>query len=262
MISIPLDQLNAWIAAFIYPVARILGFAASATILNSAGMPARVRLILGLALAVGITPSLPPIPAIVPTSGPGILTLINQILIGIGMGVSMRIVFAGIEMAGQTISNQMGLGFATFYDPLSTSQTAVISNFSTLLASLLFLSLNGHLVYFATLAESFRVIPISPVPLGVHSWKSLFISGRDIFLIGTILSLPVITALLITNLSLGVLNKAAPQLNLFAIGFPITLSIGFVGFALSLNYMAAPLEHFFNEAIVRMLNFALSAKTN
>ncbi|MEY4592373.1 MAG: flagellar biosynthetic protein FliR [Pseudomonadota bacterium] len=197
-------------------------------------------------------------PNVLPTSGQGILILVQQILIGVGMGFSMRMVFAGIEMAGQMIGNQMGLGFATFYDPLSTSQTVVIANFSTMLATLLFLSLNGHLVYFATLAQSFQSVPISSIPVAAQGWKIVVLAAEKIFIIGVVLSLPVVTALLITNLALGVLNKAAPQLNLFAIGFPITLGFGFIGYALSLDYMATPLERYFNEGMSTMLEFALS----
>ena len=258
MISFTTSQLNAWIVAFIYPVARILAFSASAPFLNNAGLPKKLRLTLGLALTIAIAPSLPPMPNIVPTSGPGLWILAQQILIGVGMGFSMRLVFAGIELSGQLAGNQMGLGFATFYDPLSTSQTVVIANFSTMIATLLFLSLNGHLVYFATLAESFHAIPVSLTPVSAEGWRLLALTGQKIFTIGVILSLPVVTVLLITNLALGVLTKAAPQLNLFAVGFPITLAVGFFTFMLSFSYMAIPLERFFNEGMSTMLEFALS----
>lgn len=258
MLSFTTAQLNAWIVAFIYPVARILAFAASAPFLNNSGLPKRMRLLLGLALTVAIIPTLPPMPNVVPTSGQGLWILVQQILIGVGMGFSMRVVFAGIELSGQLVGNQMGLGFATFYDPLSSSQTVVIANFATMIATLLFLSMNGHLIYFATLAESFHVIPVSLNPVSAEGWKILALSAQKIFIIGVVLSLPVVTALLITNLALGVLNKAAPQLNLFAVGFPITLSIGFIGLMLSLSYMAVPLERFFNEGMSTMLEFAIS----
>lgn len=258
MLSFTTAQLNAWIVAFIYPVARILAFAASAPFLNNSGLPKRIRLLLGLALTVAIVPTLPPMPNVVPTSGQGLWILAQQIMIGVGMGFSMRVVFAGIELSGQLVGNQMGLGFATFYDPLSSSQTVVIANFTTMIATLLFLSMNGHLIYFATLAESFHAVPVSANPVSADGWKILALSGQKIFMIGVVLSLPVVTALLITNLALGVLNKAAPQLNLFAVGFPITLGIGFIGFMLSLSYMAVPLERFFNEGMSTMLEFAIS----
>ena len=257
MFSITSAQLDLWIASFIYPLTRILALAATAPFLSNAGMPRRVRLMLGIALTVGIAPILPPMPAVTPASGLGLWILAQQVLIGVGMGVSMRLIFTAIDMASAIIAFQMGLGFATFYDPQSTAQTSVISNFMTLLASLLFISLNGHLIYFAVLAQSFNAIPISASSLDPSSWKLLASMGGKIFSTGLLLSLPVIVVLLITNLALGTLNRAAPQLNLFAIGFPITLTLGFVGIILMLGYIAIPLEQLFNEGLHAMLYFAL-----
>lgn len=258
MISFTSAQLNAWIVLFIYPATRILAFAATAPLLNNVGMPRRIRLMLGLALTVAIAPSLPPMPDILPTSGPGVLLLMQQIMIGVGMGFAMRVVFAGFDLAGQIMGFQMGLGFATFYDPLSTTQTIVVSNFLTLIATLLFLSLNGHLVYFATLAQSFHAIPVSVNLIKPEGWLSIALDGRKIFTIGLILSLPVVTVLLVTNLALGVLNRAAPQLNLFAIGFPVTLGLGFFTLALTLGNMGTPLQHVFEEGLANMLKFVLA----
>lgn len=258
MISFTTAQANAWIAAFIFPSARILAFIATAPLLSNTAIPRRVRLLLGIALVVAIVPSVPPIPTVIPTSGQGILILLQQMLIGIGMGFSMRLVFAGIEMAGDLIGSQMGLGFATLYDPMSASQTMVISNFLSLLTTLIFLSLNGHLVYFATLAESFRAIPIASTPIIGNAFSVLFLQGQKIFMIGVLLSLPIITALLITNLALGVLNRASPQLNLFAVGFPITILMGFWGIALILPNMIRPIEHLFDEGLQGILLFTLA----
>lgn len=258
MISFTAAQLNAWIVAFLYPVARILAFASTAPILNNAGLPKRLRLLLGLALAFAIAPGLPAMPHITPTSGPGLFLLVQEILIGSAMGFAIRLIYAGVDLGGQVIGMQMGLGFATAYDPLNTTQTVVIANFMTMITSLLFLSMNGHLIYVATLAESFKAIPISLTPIAASGWHTLVLMANKIFAIGLILSLPVVTILLITNLSLGVLNRAAPQLNLFAIGFPITLAAGFMGLALSLNYMAVPLQHFFEEGLSTLLVFAVA----
>lgn len=257
MISITSAQLDLWVASFIYPLTRILALAATAPFLSNAAMPRRVRLMLGIALTIGIAPILPPMPPVPPASGQGLWILSQQVLIGVGMGVSMRLIFTAIDMASAIIAFQMGLGFATFYDPQSTSQTSVVSNFMTLLASLLFLSFNGHLIYFSVLAHSFTAIPISATSLEPSSWYFLASLGSKIFSTGLLLSLPLIVVLMITNLALGTLNRAAPQLNLFAIGFPITLSLGFIGLALMMNYIAVPLEELFNDGLHAMLYFAL-----
>lgn len=219
-------------------------------------MPRRTRLILSLGVAVGIAPALPAMPAISPTSMIGLWILAQQILIGIGMGFSMRIVYTAIDQAGQFIGFQMGLGFATFFDKMSSAQTAVIAEFIGLLALLAFLSINGHLMYVATLTQSFVAIPVTATPLGSASWLNIAELGRHIFSGGLLLALPVIAALLITNIALGVLTRAAPQLNLFAVGFPITLMGGFVGLGLTLDYLSRPLLNIFELGLSSMLGFA------
>lgn len=256
MITLTSAQIDAWIAAFIYPLARILAVIASAPFWSSTAIPRRMRLVLGLAIAIALTPTLPPMPAVTPTSGLGMWILVQQMLIGLGMGFAMRIIYSAVDIAGEFIGLQMGLGFATFYDPLSSSQTPVISEFIDLLALLLFLSLNGHLLYVATLAQSFTAIPVSTTPLGMGSWLNLAELGSKMFAAGLLLALPIIVALMITNLALAVLTRAAPQLNIFSVGFTVTLIGGFFALAITLNYLAAPLQAIFEEGLSAMLGFA------
>lgn len=260
MISIGSAQIDAWIVAFIYPLSRILGFIATAPLWSSTGVPARTRLILGLAIAVALTPSLPPMPVVQPASLAGLWIMAQQMLIGIGMGFAVKIVFAAFDVAGEFIGTQMGLGFATFYDPLSSAQTPVIAEFINLLALLLFLSMNGHLLYLATLAQSFSAIPVSATPIAAGSWLNLVELGSRMFSAGLLLSLPVMAALMITNVALAVLTRAAPQLNLFALGFPLTLLGGFFALAISLNYMATPIQGIFEVGLEAMLGYVVQAK--
>lgn len=175
------------------------------------------------------------------------------------MGFAAKIVFTAFDMAGEFIGAQMGLGFATFYDPLSSAQTPVIAEFVGLLALLLFLSLNGHLLYLSTLAQSFSAIPISSVPLGTASWLNLAELGGKIFSAGLLIAMPIIVALTITNVALAVLTRAAPQLNLFALGFPLMLIGGFFSLAVSLSYLAAPMQEIFEFALSATLGFAVPA---
>lgn len=255
MISFSAAQLDAWMAAYLFPLTRILALIAVAPFFSNAALPRRVRVLVGLAVTVAIAPALPPMPNVGAGSGAALWIMVQQLLIGLAMGFSMRLVFAGVDMAGNVIAAQMGLGFATFYDPQNTAQTAVISEFISLLALMVFLSINGHLFYFATLAQSFQAIPVTVQPLPGASWLNLAELGSKIFYIGVLLSLPAVIALIITNLALGVLNRAAPQLNLFAIGFPITLAVGFIALAVSLNYLATPLQSFFEQGLETMLTF-------
>lgn len=253
MISIGSAQLDAWIAAYFFPLARILGFIAAAPLWSSASIPVRVKLLLGVGITVAIAPILPPLPGVQVGTLKGIAVLVEQMLIGISMGFAAKIVFAAIDLAGEYIGFQMGLNFATFYDPLNSSQTPVTTEFISLMGLLVFLSINGHLMFFATLAHSFFAMPIGSAFFNSSVWTSLTQLGAKIFATGLLLALPVIVALTIINIALGVLTRAAPQLNLFALGFPLTLTGGFITLALSLNYLATPLQHLFEFAIEAIL---------
>lgn len=259
MFSLTTAQIDAWIAFYAFPLARILGLVATAPLWSTAGIPRQTRLVLGLAIAIAIAPALPPMPSVQPASLAGLWILGQQMLIGIAMGFAARVVFAAVDMAGTYIGFQMGLGFATFYDPLEGAQTPVLAEFIGLLALLLFMALDGHLLYISTLAQSFHAIPIGPEALSPNSWRNIAELGSKIFSAGLLLALPVLVALMITNIALGVLTKAAPQLNLFALGFPLTLIGGFVTIGLSLNYLAVPLQALYDHALRAMLGFAVSA---
>lgn len=260
MISLSSAQIDAWIAAFIYPLTRILAFIAAAPLWGTAGIPRRTRLILAFAIAVALSPSLPAMPTVQPASLAGLWILLQQMLIGIGMGFAAKIVFTAFDLAGEFIGTQMGLGFATFYDPLNSSQTPVISEFISLLALLLFLAMNGHLLYLATLAQSFSAIPVSATPLAAGSWLNLAELGSKIFSAGLLLALPIVVALMITNIALAVLTRAAPQLNIFALGFPLTLIGGFIALAISLNYLATPIQAIFELGMSALLGFAVNGQ--
>ncbi|MBS1230296.1 MAG: flagellar biosynthetic protein FliR [Proteobacteria bacterium] len=255
MISLSSAEINAWIVAFFFPLARILALLTAAPPFNNAGLNAQVRLVLGLAITFAIAPALPTIAAIDPASGQGLLILAQQLLIGLSMGFAMRLVFTAVDLAGTMISNQMGLGFATAYDPQSAAQTAVISQFLGMLALLIFLAINGHLMVIATLGESFVLLPITAGAIASASWLNIANAGGMIFSSGVLLSLPVVVALLIANIALGVLGRVAPQLNLMAIGFPITIVLGFSALIVSLSYLASPLQALFEFGLQSMLGY-------
>lgn len=240
---------------FIYPLARVLGLFVTAPIFNNFATPVRIRLIIAIAVTFGVLPLVPPLPPIDLNSGTGFLVLAREMGIGIAMGFVMRIVFAAMLMAGEQVGFQMGLGFAVFYDPQNSAQTPIIAEYFSLLTTLMFLSMNGHLMMVATLAQSFQVIPIGPHALPENTWSNLVLFGSHIFSAGLLFSLPVTVALLVTNLALGILARAAPQLNLFAIGFPITMMSGFAVLSLSLSLFSAPLMSLFEEALRMMLHF-------
>jgi len=244
VLSVTSAQLDAWIAALMFPLARILGLVASAPLLSNRMVPVRVRLAIGIAVALAVMPALPPMPAVPADSMLAAAILVQQAFIGIAMGFMMRIVFAAVDVAGEMIGLQMGLSFAVFFSPQSGAQTAVIAEFLGLIALLVFVALNGHLMLLGVVVASFEWLPVGTAAKA-EGWLLIARYGTVMFASGLLLALPMVAALLITNTALGVLTRAAPQLNLFAVGFPITLSVGFLVLLLSLNVIAPALQSLF-----------------
>jgi flagellar biosynthetic protein FliR len=242
-------EINAWIAGLLWPLTRILGLVASAPLFGHASVPTQVKLILGVLLALIIAPTVPAIPALDPMSYAGLLILVQEMLVGVAMGFSMRLVFAAIEYAGELASSTMGLSFASFFDPTTQGRSAAISQFLSMVATMAFLAVNAHLVLLAALSESFVSLPISSTPLSLAAPLELARLGSRIFSAGLQIALPIIAALLITNVALGILTRAAPQLNIFGIGFPITLGVGLLTLSVALPYLNTPIQNLFNEGI-------------
>lgn len=256
MINLSAAQLDLWMASFLFPLARILGLIATAPILNNRAIPARVRMGFGAAMTLALIPALPP-SGLVVGSWPGLLALLQQMLIGIALGFSMRVVFTAIDLAGELIGLQMGLGFAMFYDPDNAAQSPVISEFLGLLAMLVFLSINGHLMLLAVIGNSFEWWPVGADLFPANGWMAIARWGGTIFSAGVMLALPVIAALLVVNIALAILTRAAPTLNLFAIGFPVTLIAGFVMLLLSMPFFAPALQQLFDYGLRTVAQLAM-----
>jgi flagellar biosynthetic protein FliR len=252
MITVTSAQLNAWLAMLMFPLARVLGLFAIAPIFGGTGVPRRIRLVVGLAVAFALVPGLPPVPAISPGSWTGILIVAQQILIGVLMGLTLRIVFAAVDVAGEMIGLQMGLSFAVFYDPQSSGQTPVLGEFLSLLTTLIFLAMNGHLLTISVLAESFHLLPIGTTPMSAPGLAAAVSWAAVLFSAGVLLSLPVVAALLIANIAMGVLSRVAPQLNLFAVGFPVTIVSGFAVLTISLPYFGSAMERLFDQGFTAL----------
>ncbi|MDR2925365.1 MAG: flagellar biosynthetic protein FliR [Azoarcus sp.] len=254
-LSVTSAQLDAWLAAFMYPLVRLLGMMMTAPIFSNRGMAVRLRLAAGLGIAVAVLPAAPPMPDIAPGSGIGLLVLGEQVLIGAAIGFVVRLVFAAIDLAGSFIGMQMGLSFALFFDPNSGGQSAVLADFMSMVAALLFLSLDGHLILVELLLRSFEWLPVGAGLQG-QGWSFVPRAGAAIFSTGLLLSLPVLAVLLVTNAALGVLTRASPQLNLFAIGFPVTMLAGFFALILLLSNLGPAFQNLFElsfEAVPALL---------
>lgn len=251
MISFTSAQLDAWLAMLIFPLTRILAMIASSPILGNKQVPARVKIGLSVLLALVITPTIAPMPAVAIGSPQGLLIIIQQIIIGVALGFAMRLIFTAVEMAGELAGLQMGLGFASFFDPINATHSAVVAQWVGLIAVLAFLATDGHLYMLAALAESFQTLPIGTA-LSTKGLHDVVNWGGSIFAYALQISLPILAALLITNIALGILTRAAPQLNLFAVGFPVTLAVGFVVLLLSMPYFIPLLDRLVHEGLSTM----------
>lgn len=254
MISFTYAELSTFLASFIWPLSRILAFISSAPILSHRSIPTQVKIGFALLLTLIVVPTLQSLPSVDPGSEMGFLILMQQVVIGLAMGFAMRVIFVAIEMAGEIIGLQMGLGFALFFDPQNSGQVQLIGRFLGLIALLVFLAIDGHLQMIAILAQSFSILPIGIAGMPSLSFSVLANWGSEIFLLGMKLSLPILTTLLIANLALGILTRAAPQLNIFAVGFPLTLAIGLAMMSLVLPYYLPILEHMFQNGLRIMLD--------
>lgn len=240
--SVTSEQLTVWIAAFLWPFVRMLALVSTAPVFSERSVPRTVKVALAVLLAVVIAPTLAPLPNVPLVSAAGIWILVQQILIGVAMGFSMRLVFTIVQAAGEYVGLQMGLSFAAFFDPTSGGQTMVLARFLNVMATLIFLAVDGHLMLIMVLAESFRTVPIADAPLAASGWFVLVSAGGQIFADGLMLALPLIAALLTLNLAMGILNRASPQFSIFAVGFPITLLGGIAMLQFLMQYLGPFLE--------------------
>ncbi len=250
MLSVTAAQLDAWVNGLMLPLARILGLITAAPLFSNRAIPVRARLVTGLAIALAVLPVLPPMPPVPADSGLALAMLAYQALIGVAIGFTMRLMFAAIDVAGEMIGLQMGLSFAVFFNPQTGAQSVVVADFLGLLTLLIFLALDGHLMLIQAVVSSFEWLPVAEPASRPGAWSLIVRHGSVMFATGLLLALPMVAALLITNIALGVLTRAAPQLNLFAVGFPVTLSVGFIVLLLSLSTFAPIAQRIFERGFL------------
>jgi flagellar biosynthetic protein FliR len=249
MISVTSAQLNAFLAAFLFPLVRILAWLSADPLLGNSAAPVTIRVALGFVLTVAIAPVLPPPPQVAVLSVDGLLILAQQIVVGLALGFSLRIVFAAVEFAGQFMGLQMGLSFATFYDPVNGAQTPVVAQFMVLTTVLMLFAMNGHYLVLEAVVHSFTGIPMAATPFTGYDFSAIVRWGGTIFMVGLQIALPVTAALLCTNLTIGMMTRAAPQLNILAIGFPLTLGMGFLMLYFTLDYLSPILRRLWDMAL-------------
>lgn len=235
-------ELTSFIGALMWPLMRIGAMVGVAPIFGSGMVPVRVRLMLTLALTLLLFPVLPPMPVVEPLSASGLLVSVQQVIIGLAMGFTLRLVFSAMTMAGQTVATSMGLGFASTVDPQNGVQVPVVSQLYVILSTLLFLVLNGHLLLIEIVAGSFTTLPVAVDGLTRQGLWHLLSWGSEMFAGAVLVAMPIVASILLLNISFGVITRAAPQLNIFAVGFPLTILMGFIIIWLTLPSVAVQFE--------------------
>jgi len=252
-------ELTSWLASLLWPFMRISAMLSAAPILSARSIPVRIRVMLAMLIAWILLPVLPTPPTVELISAEALLISIYQIFIGLAMGFILQMVFSIFVIAGQSIAMAMGLGFASMVDPQNGVQVPVVSQALLIMVTLVFLALNGHLLLIDVLVQSFYQLPIGPmVPSRDGLWQ-LVIWGSSMFAGGVLVALPAVAALLLVNLAFGVTARAAPQLNIFAVGFPVMILVGLIFIILILPTLTEHLSNFMMQAFSLMQKFIHSA---
>lgn len=232
-LSMTMDQVTEGVARLYWPFVRIAGVLSVAPIIGSPLIPVRIRVALAVLLTLSVLSLTGETPSVDPLSLAGVIVTINQLIVGLVIGFTLLLVFNVINVAGESISATMGLSFALMSDPSSNVQVPIVSQFLTILATLIFLSLDGHHALINMIVESFNVVPISEkiAPDGywqLVQWSAVLFKGA------VMLALPALVTMLCINVIMAVMTRSAPQLNIFSVGFPITMVVGFLVIMLTL----------------------------
>ncbi len=249
-IALTTGQLETWVAQGFFPFARIGACLMVAPMFGARFVTARTRIVLAVAITALVAPMIP-MPDIKPFSPQGFVVVFQQMLIGVALGFALQVVFDALALAGQLLANSMGLSFAFNIDPLRGSSTPALSQLYVILATFTFLALNGHVALIQILVAGLHGIPIGVTGLGQEGLWQLILWGGTLFSGAIGIALPGVTALLIVNLAFGVVSRAAPSLNLFAVGFPVSLVVGL----LVLLGGIAPMQQSFIELLAQGLDF-------
>jgi flagellar biosynthetic protein FliR len=222
------EQIESWLGSAFWPFLRIGACLMVAPMFSAGYVPARVRIVLAGALTLVALPMIQRPEGLTMLSGDGVVTTIQQIVIGAALGFCLQLIFDAVNFGGQILANGMGLGLAFSVDPLLDVETPALGQLYVMIGSLTFLALDGHIALIDTIVTSFRGLPIGPAGFSSDALYSLANWGNQLFIGGLRVALPGMTALLVVNLAFGAISRAAPSLNMFAVGLPIALVFGLI----------------------------------
>ncbi|MFN4003862.1 MAG: flagellar biosynthetic protein FliR [Hylemonella sp.] len=249
MITFSEAQLMAWLSPLLWPFLRVLAVFSAAPIFSNRSFPVRARIGLALLVTVAAQPTLPPMPVVALDDAAVLGVVVQQLGIGLAIGFVVRLVFAAFELAGEVVGFQMGLNFAAFFDPSLNAQTSAAARFFGYMAALLFVALNGHLLVLLAVTRSFEVYPVTQDFSEALRLMKLYTLGGELFANALWIALPMVALLLFTNLALGIISRVAPQMNIYAVGFPVTLAVGLVGMMATLPMLERPFEALLERSI-------------
>ncbi len=194
----------------------------------------RAKIALAFFVAVAMQASLPDMPLIGFNDPRAMGVVVQQVGVGLAIGFAIRVVFSAMELAGEVVGFQMGLNFAAFFDPTLNAQSSAVARFFGQMTSLLFLAMNGHLMVLLAINRSFQSFPLDQNFLDTLAKMQLQRLVTDLFASALWIALPMVGMLMFVNLALGIISRVAPQMNIFAVGFPVTLAVGLIGITVTL----------------------------
>lgn len=247
------ESILASMALWAAPFLRLSAMMLIAPIFSAAGFSVRARVILCVLIAALIAPVLPEPPIKDIFSGAGVLMAIREVGVGFAIGFVLQLAFGAAVFAGQAVAMTMGLGFAMAVDPQSGVQVPTVSQLNVILGTLLFLAMDGHLMLLMAVFQSYEVVPAAVAGIPVVSLSNVALLGSQVFAAGVLLALPALTALLLVNVAFGVMTRAAPQLNIFAVGFPLTILAGLVMMLLGMPGFISGLQDLLNGTLDQTL---------
>ncbi|PCJ49981.1 MAG: flagellar biosynthetic protein FliR [Gammaproteobacteria bacterium] len=226
LINFEYEAVESLLRSFLWPFFRISGMLMSMVIIGSFIVSRAKRVALAFTITLVVAPVLPPMPVVELISFDAFIITINQLIIGIAVGFVSRLVFETFIVGGQIIAMSSGLGFAQINDPSSGVTVPAVGQFFLMMATLIFLAVDGHLMMFEIIIRSFDTLPVSTKSLPMESIAELISFAGMMFSAGLMMALAAVISLLLVNLAFGILTKVAPTLNIFVIGFPIILTFG------------------------------------
>ena len=249
MITFTEAQLMAWLSPVLWPFLRVLAVLTVAPVFSMRVIPMRVKIGLAFLVALCAQGVLGDQPVISVNGSEALGAVLQQLAVGLAIGFSVRLVFAAVELAGEIIGLQMGLNFASFFDPASNAQISAVARFFGHMTMLLFVVINGHLLILMAVVKSFERFPVDGNFLQALGQMRIYELGTSLFASALWIALPMIALLLFVNLTLGIISRVAPQMNIYAVGFPVTLTVGMLGIAATLPMLEQPVLALMQQAI-------------